>query len=81
MNAANSSALVPDHAAAASLVERVQSARALIVDVAPALALALLERNTRNRRISDGRVEVYARDMLAGRWQLNNPGHRDRSRR
>lgn len=64
----------PDRTAAASLVERVQSVQALIVDVGPALALALLERNTHNRRISDGRVEVYARDMIAGRWELNNQG-------
>lgn len=42
--------------------------------ISPSLALALLERNTHNRPISDERVQVYARDMRAGVWQDNNQG-------
>jgi hypothetical protein len=36
-----------------------------------ALAQELLDRNTHNRNIRDYMVELFARDMAAGRWQMN----------
>jgi hypothetical protein len=42
--------------------------------VTPALALALLERNARNRPIAQERVDLYAKDMAMGAWHLNNQG-------
>ena len=66
--------IVPDYKAAMRLIEKVLSTQALVADIGPALALALLERNKNNRKIAASRVEVYARDMAAGRWQLNNQG-------
>ena len=42
-----------------------------IVAVTPAMAAGLLSRNTMNRSISDGRVDLMADDMTAGRWMLN----------
>jgi hypothetical protein len=66
--------VAPDHEKAKLLVEGVDSMRVQIVDMTPGLAQALLEHNRKNRRVSSARVEVYARDMAAGRWQFNNQG-------
>jgi hypothetical protein len=42
-----------------------------VVKVTPVHAAHLLEKNTRNREVSQGTVDKYARDMKAGRWKLN----------
>ncbi|MEQ4205776.1 hypothetical protein [Actinopolymorpha sp. B9G3] len=42
-----------------------------IVTLTPDLARKWLERNTHNRKPRPGRVEQYARDMTAGRWEFN----------
>lgn len=42
-----------------------------IVDVSPALARALLNRNPGNRKVSDVVVESYARDMKNDAWKFN----------
>lgn len=42
--------------------------------ITPALALALLERNARNRSIRKDRIALYARDMSAGAWETNSQG-------
>lgn len=42
-----------------------------IVTLTPDLARRWLERNTHNRKPRPGRVEQYARDMTAGRWEFN----------
>jgi hypothetical protein len=39
--------------------------------ITPAIATELLKRNTRNRGLSKGVIERYARDMREGRWQVN----------
>lgn len=39
--------------------------------VTPELASDFLAKNKRNRPLRKSRVERYARDMIAGRWQLN----------
>jgi hypothetical protein len=66
--------MTPDYERAKTLADGAASVRAQIVHVTPALAMALLQRNRKNRRVSAGRVEVYAREMAAGRWQPNSQG-------
>lgn len=68
-----SASMKPDRAAVAKLLNRAQC-QASYVDVSPAMALALLERNTHNRRLDPERVETYARDMTSGDWHANNQG-------
>jgi hypothetical protein len=62
----------PDRSAAAKLVR--EKCAAVYIDVTPALALALLEWNLNNRSINPDRIEMYARDMVAGAWCPNNQG-------
>lgn len=45
--------------------------RTEIMDVTPAQAGEWLEGNVSNRRLSDRTVNLYARDMVAGRWLMN----------
>lgn len=40
------------------------------VEITPARAKAYLEFNTKNRRANADRVAAYARDMLAGQWNI-----------
>lgn len=42
-----------------------------LVDVTPAMAEEWLGHNNRNRHIRNAMVNAYARDMTAGRWELN----------
>lgn len=65
----------PDRALALRLLQATpgRSGR-MEVDVTPALALAFLERNVRNRPIAENRVALYARDIEAGAWVSNNQG-------
>ncbi|MGH3489282.1 MAG: hypothetical protein ACRDP8_15410 [Actinopolymorphaceae bacterium] len=42
-----------------------------ILTLNPELARKWMERNTHNRNLRPGRVEQYARDMTAGRWEFN----------
>lgn len=58
----------------ASLVKSVPTGSARIVDVTPALAEALMERNEENRSIAHNRVASLAEDISSGEWQLNNNG-------
>ncbi len=64
----------PDHERAEQLCGPSETLRFQVEEISPSLALALLERNTHNRAVSDERVQVYARDMKAGVWQDNNQG-------
>lgn len=48
--------------------------RVEIVNVTPALAREWLSRMDSNRNVSTPRVEMYARDMKAGKWQLSPEG-------
>jgi hypothetical protein len=63
-----------ERAAVDRLAARVVGRSAEVVQMTPGMALALLERNTQNRPVSRARVEVYARDMVSGAWQMNNQG-------
>ena len=45
--------------------------RSIVVDLTPALARALLNRNPNNRKISDSTVDSYARDVANEAWHLN----------
>lgn len=65
----------PDRALALRLLQAApgRSGR-MEVAVTPALALAFLERNVRNRPIAENRVALYARDIEAGAWVSNNQG-------
>jgi hypothetical protein len=45
--------------------------RTELLDVTPAMADAWLKANIGNRRLSDRTVDLYARDMAAGRWLMN----------
>lgn len=45
--------------------------RAHMMELTPAMATAMLERNTHNRTISGSRVEQYVNDMKAGNWVFN----------
>lgn len=45
-----------------------------IQTVTPKMADALLESNTRNRNISESKVNEYAREMTAGKWALTHQG-------
>lgn len=56
------------------LTARAASGTVEMVQMTPGMALALLERNQQNRPVARSRVEVYARDMVAGAWQVNNQG-------
>lgn len=42
-----------------------------IMDITPAMAMRILEKNTRNRRKSANAVKRYAELMKKGKWQLN----------
>lgn len=42
-----------------------------VVELTPDLAAALLERNPQNRRLSEGAVEQFARDIKSGGWAFN----------
>ncbi|HVZ32333.1 MAG TPA: hypothetical protein VG963_07905 [Polyangiaceae bacterium] len=63
----------PDRVTAAKLLNRTHC-QASYIEMSPGLALALLERNTNNRRLDPRRVETYARDMANGDWHPNNQG-------
>lgn len=63
-----------DRATFARLLESDTPGRATIEEVTPGVAVLLLERNTSNRPIAKDRVELYARDMVAGAWRINNQG-------
>lgn len=54
--------------------EHVNGAASGIELITPELASKYLEANKANRRIRAHKVEMYARDMTAGRWQLNGQG-------
>lgn len=64
----------PDRDGAARLSGCLAVGDSRIVTITPALALALLERNERNRPVVQERVALYARDMSSGSWQVNNQG-------
>lgn len=42
--------------------------------ITPEMAAMWLERNCKNRPVSAGQVERYARDMAAGNWMITNQG-------
>lgn len=63
----------PDHAGAEKLFGDGKLA-ATFVEIKPATALALLERNAQNRSVSGERVQMYARDIEAGAWEVNSQG-------
>lgn len=44
---------------------------AVVIDVTPELARVWLRANTRNRNTRERAVTEYARDMVAGHWNLN----------
>ena len=45
-----------------------------VIEVTPELAAKWLEGNTHNRDLEPSKVELYASDMKAGRWQLTHQG-------
>lgn len=63
-----------DRASVDALVARVANKGPGIVQITPVIATVLLERNTSNRAVAKNRVDVYARDMLAGAWYPNSQG-------
>ena len=44
---------------------------AQICTISPSLAKQMLETNKNNRKVSKGRVKMYAEDMRNGKWKLN----------
>lgn len=64
-----------DHRAAMWLDEEVKKARkgvtTQVVELTPALARVLMDRNPKNRKISDLVVESYTRDIEHGKWRFN----------
>lgn len=63
------------------VIERVGEAAAKLVtveskwvDVTPEMATQWLERNFRNRSVSDATVKAYARDMVGGTWIPTHQG-------
>jgi hypothetical protein len=44
---------------------------AVVREITPAEAEELLGKNTHNRRITERRVDTFARDMKAGKWMVN----------
>lgn len=65
----------PDKKAAVWLDEQVEAARGKIVtqvvDLTPAIARALLNRNDGNRKVGERKVSEYARDIKNGAWMMN----------
>ena len=58
-------------------VQRLFSYRKLgyeLLQINPGIAQLLLARNQDNRSMTSSRVEVYARDIAAGAWEVNNQG-------
>lgn len=66
--------VVPDEAGAESLFRAIEGSEAVMQDISPALALALLRRNQNNRTVTPYMVESFRRDMVAGAWRVNNQG-------
>ncbi|MCR4331465.1 MAG: DNA sulfur modification protein DndB [Sulfuricaulis sp.] len=64
-----------DHRAAMWLDEEVKKTRkgvtTQVVELTPALARVLLERNDANRKLSPFFIDAYARDMEHGAWRFN----------
>jgi hypothetical protein len=64
-----------DHRAAMWLDEEVKKAKkgvtTQVVELTPALARILLDRNDANRKISPHYVDLYARDIEHGAWRFN----------
>ncbi len=54
--------------------ERVPGTSAIAVKVTPSLAKRLLERNVRNRKISEKVVQKYVEEIRAGEWGLTPAG-------
>jgi len=44
------------------------------VDVSPVIAKALLDRNTRNRKIRTGDIKEWSQEMEGGRWRITHQG-------
>src|SRR6185295_16242347 len=44
------------------------------VDISPVIAKALLDRNTRNRKIRGGDVKDWSQEMEDGRWRITHQG-------
>jgi hypothetical protein len=72
--AARRASVVPDEAGAESLFRAIEGGEAVMQDITPALALALLRRNQNNRTVTPYMVESFRRDMVAGAWRVNNQG-------
>ena len=64
-------ALQPDEAGAEKLI---RARGPQIIDIGPRLALALVLLSAPNRRISEQRILMWERDMLADVWLVNNQG-------
>ena len=54
--------------------ERISGVTTVAVNVTPGLAKRLLERNTRNRKISEKVVLKYVEEIRAGDWKLTPSG-------
>lgn len=54
--------------------ERIPGVNSIAVEVTPELAKKLLERNTRNRKISEKVVQKYVEEIRAGDWRLTPAG-------
>jgi hypothetical protein len=65
----------PDKRAAAWLEDNIKKSQdkitTIVADLTPALARVLMDRNEGNRKIYDGLVTSYARDMANDAWHLN----------
>lgn len=55
----------------AKLADAAGSVCAQVVDLTPALATVLLERNVGNRKLKEARVAAFAKDMVTGDWKVN----------
>lgn len=56
----------------AALLASIPHQQTRVVEISPAIAVALLERNRTNRSVARSRVAMLAHDMCAGAWEIGN---------
>ena len=57
-----------------SALETIPGVRSIAVQLTPAAAQRLLERNKHNRKISEKVIQKYAAEIKAGEWRLTPAG-------
>jgi hypothetical protein len=68
----NTSAVESGRRELAAVLANIPHQQSRVVEISPAIALALLERNRTNRSVARNRVAMLAHDMCAGAWEIGN---------